>query len=228
MKIRLTWVSLILGCLLVIKPGISLANDKSIVLVYRQHKETENYHIPVLRKIYRELGYQVEFVKAEGAGSLKEVEVGLADGDVARYKRYLLDFPNIMVLSQPWIRACDYLVCNDQAQCNESLFNNDEAVLASTMLTSPYYDFQHAEADIMQVSENDQLLRLLDENLVDAIVFSVAGDYLQEINSVYAIKELYCDTIHHSLNIKHKALLPEVNQKLTEYLKSKGKSVRLN
>ncbi|MCC2607457.1 hypothetical protein [Planctobacterium marinum] len=63
MKIRLTWVSLILGCLLVIKPGISLANDKSIVLVYRQHKETENYHIPVLRKIYRELGYQVEFVK---------------------------------------------------------------------------------------------------------------------------------------------------------------------
>lgn len=221
MRIRSVSLGYILLSLLLLGEAVGAANDKSLVLVYRQHKETENFHIPVLKQIYDELGYQVEFVKAEGAGSLKEVDTGLADGDVARYKRYLLNFPNIMVLSQPWIRACTYLVCNGQAQCNESLFNNDEAVLASTMLTSPYYDFEQAEADIMQVSENDQLLRLLDENLVDAIVFSVAGDYLQEIKSVYAIKELYCDTIHHSLNIKHKALLPEVNQKLIEYLKPK-------
>ncbi|MDP4529109.1 hypothetical protein Q3O59_08710 [Alkalimonas delamerensis] len=185
---------------------------KNLVISYSDHPYVMHILNPLLQAAYKELGYQVEFVQADGARAHTLFQRQLVDADSGRTSYWLAEYD--AELPVIWLDTLQLsLYCRQEIPCNAEILQDPRVFIVIPAQESTYQQFQlEMNARPYFVSGFATAEKMLLSGRVDYLLW-VEGQLLSPLNDPNlqrATGSLRQFDVYHVLHSHHQTLLPEL------------------
>lgn len=188
------------------------AEARPFVLSYSDHPFVMQVLNPLLQAAYQDIGYQVEFVQADGARAHTLFQRQLVDADSGRTSYWLDEYG--AELPVIWLDTLQLsLYCRQQIPCNAEVLQDPRVFIVIPAQESTYQQFQlEMNARPYFVSGFATAEKMLLSGRVDYLLW-VEGQLLSPLddpNLQRATGSLRQFDVYHVLHSHHQTLLPEL------------------
>ena len=185
--------------------------QKQLVFASINHPTIENYYEPLLRSIYSELGYTIEYVYISGERSEKSIESGLIDGAVIYTESNLERVKNVNVIKTALTSAKQYLFCKQGVICNKEIINDPSyTIYMSVLMAKTNGEMFGAQVETM--TSISVLEKLFNHDRINYMIYPFSKDRNDASLVFPKAKRIFLFEEHgfHVLNIKHSLLVKDV------------------
>lgn len=218
-KLRLMFLVLTIG----LSHSINATSlvPESITLSYISHPFIEDNVVPLMQRVYGELGIQVEFVLQPSQRNMYLASTGQTDGEVAYSELLINDHDNLVKVGSSLIDSQFTLLCHDSVKCDVAVLGDREINVLITdashggmkhhygneFLANPYF-----------ISTLSSIPKLVEqERLYYGIYVTTKNDLSLEKYHHLNRQYLFSTATYHVLNDKLKHLVPLVSDKMEKY-----------
>ncbi|GAB2998840.1 hypothetical protein [Psychrosphaera aestuarii] len=206
--------------------GVSCPVPKQLVFSSLRHPKIQKDIQPVLKRAYKRLGIEVDFVVTSSYRDLLLVSENKLMGSAAFAEDIIDTVPNVLPVYPPLTAMSYVLLCQKGVVCDSSIFNNSdnpEAIVVSTAMSKGLKDHypQIRDDRLTTTNEVKNVIRYLKENRVNYGIYPISDKTkggLKEIppNVNYSI--LYDLQTFHVISKQISCLLPKIEFALREEL----------
>ena len=202
------------------------ASDKIDAISYVPHPAIEQHYVKIIQNAYAKIELYPEFIAINDKRSLKLVNEGSLDGDVARMEDVLAAYPNLVKVPPALGQIDVQLVCQSDIPCNVSLFESKTHILG-VVAKFEYYKNLLLEKPIqvIEVGNYERLKTMFQQKKLDAIIMVYDRNSAQNNHSfsnTYLIEKKYG---YHLLHKKHSHLIPKLSKALAESINQHNFSI---
>lgn len=115
--------------------------NREIIISYVVHPHVEDIYLPLVRTVYENLGFTVEFLPISIKRGLVSLDEGLVDADVARFMSGITIYKGISAIKPTLGQGIVHLLCNknQQVACDSRIMDDkDITILAMSNLVSQF------------------------------------------------------------------------------------------
>lgn len=209
--------------------AVPASNAKELVFSYSTHPLSKTVLIPILQRVYGELGYQLSFQEAEGPRAIKLLNDGVVDGDVGRLSPILqnldTDMPAILLGSINIVMYCRLAL-----PCDNNVLQNPRArvliptqdatlqLLTGGIKAKPYFN-----------NDWNSIINMFNAGKVDYMLWIeselITPPTLNNINKTETSIGPF--KLYHILHSRHEDLFTAVSQKIQQHLSNLAKAPAL-
>ena len=173
----------------------------------------------LLKEVYRQIGYEIELVFRPAKRSLKEVNNGVSDAELARITGIENEYPNLVRVKEPVFALSFSAIVSDKSKL---WMGSWEEIKKHRIVYPRGYQILDIRTRQMaaQVARNAaSVARMVKAGRVDVgLVITTSADRLvPEIGGIQVIKPpIETVTLYHYLHVKHRRLIPDIEKILIE------------
>lgn len=209
------------------------SNAQSLNIAIIRNTPDQKIAAKILTVVYEKLGISVRFIEQPGKRSLKSSSAGILDGETARIYSIGNIYPTLIRVPTSYI-SLPVTVFSKNHQFTvsgwSSLKNHDVAMVRGMQYAKD--GLKKGEVEKIHIlNDVKKMMLFLDKGRADVAISSqFNGRFsLKEkgINSIYSLSPPITELkIYHYLHVKHKSLIPKVDQQI-RLMKKNGELKRL-
>ncbi|TRY33695.1 hypothetical protein [Aliiglaciecola sp. M165] len=192
-----------------------------ITLSYISHPYIENHVLPLMEKVYRDLGIQVEFVLQPSQRNMYLASSGQTDGEVAYSELLVNEHDNLVKVGKSLIASQFILLCHDSVRCSVSVLSEDDVTMLITEasyggIKSHYGESFEAQPYILSTLSN--IPKLIEQKrILYGIYVTTFGDSSLDTYQHLQKQFLFSTATYHVLNTRLGYLAPLVSERMEKY-----------
>jgi len=138
-------------------------NDSNFIIGELNHPRIISFYKPLIAQAYRDIGLDVTFEKVGGERGLRLLNEGMTDADVIRYEVVAQPDNNIVVVPPALSNGASFLLCIRGAQCDKSVLQNPDKVIAVTtrFFFNMHVNTTELNANIYEFDDFNHVISLL-------------------------------------------------------------------
>lgn len=192
-----------------------------ITLSYISHPFVENQMLPLMEKVYADIGIEVEFVLQPSQRNMYLASSGQTDGEVAYSELLINEHNNLVKVGESLVDSQFTLLCHDSVQCSVSVLSDSEVTLLITEASLggvKHYYAESFEAKPYLISTLSNIPKLIEQKrLLYGIYVTTFGD--DSLDTFHHLQKqyLFSTATYHVLNSRLSYLAPLVSKSMEKY-----------
>ncbi|TWX68065.1 hypothetical protein ESZ36_12420 [Colwellia demingiae] len=192
---------------------------KHLIFGYNYHPAVIQYHIPIIRQAYKNLGIATEFVAMPIERDLMQTSKGIIDGNVIKPLFRIKQYENLIAVSQPIDNARFVVFCRVSKPCNPNILQNPKNTILMGVGSKVFAYSDDWHAQVYKISDLGNFKELFESKKFDyfTYVLSQKTHYQHNFKNVkYFI--LYEEQVYHVLHKKYAFMQEQVNNAIKQIL----------
>lgn len=193
--------------------------QKPLLIGYNDFPTVHQYHLPILKQVYKNLNIPVKFIKIHSNRSLVEVQNHRLDGDLARAKQVIDMHEGLIAVGPVFDRAKIILICQLQVPCNQNILNDPSQIVMAPSIVKYFRKTSKISAELYERPMTPEFVSLFNSKKYDYAFFFLtqSNKYAHRFQDavLYPLQNVEA---FHVLHEKHAHLSDQITQEMRKVL----------
>jgi hypothetical protein len=191
--------------------------SKPFTITYIEYPNIEGY-AKLFEEIYTELGFETTLIPTPSLRGLRLLDQGVVDADVVRLAIAAKNHPNIIVIQPELNRANLTLFCIKGVPCTKDILTNKNITILASDSALNLFSPGEFKAQQAYTYMDWRIPKMLKADRYKYAVFVIDDLMQKQFNADFQIVKIKSIAINHFINKKHRALVPQIEEKLRKKL----------